>query len=84
MITLIPLKQFLETNELEVGTTLVARKDKNGPFHVGKFQYERRNIYSLEMENGTEGIYAERFLGVPISVQKFFVLPSDSPDIKTL
>lgn len=79
MITKIPLKEYLKTNELTPGTTLMAGDN------IGRFVEEKNGAYGVEVDNLKAYFEAPlKDLYVPISIQKFYVLSSDSPDIEKL
>jgi len=87
MITTISLKEFLKTNELEEGTTLIVKTGMFRPL-IGKFLEMENDEYKVEMTKtsvlGKTPFIHINYLEVPVNVQKFFVLSPDSSDIEEL
>lgn len=79
MITIIPLKVYLEHHELTEGTTLISG------CNVGRFREKNGDAYGVELDT-LKGYMEvpEEDIVVPIKVQKFYVVDSNDPDITAL
>ncbi len=87
MVTTIPLEVYLKTHELTEGTTLIVHTDMWKSV-MGEFVGMKRGDYVIKLTEvspvfGEVAVVPVANIHLPINVQKFYVLDSDDPELKT-